>query len=285
MASTYQYRAQTQVLSGGYTGEAIGVTPAGTSWQTGNSGQAYPAVTYEYWFSDSNSGDNNNSSRVIISATDNWTATIDSQNVLTVKVHTVINSIVRRIHAGNPLKGGNYTRDITVSRSKGGKAVFTKNADPIGRNATLSGKIDLGTETFTLQPGSSVTRGSLYVLSHTSGFPWTTIYTDEMYAGISFKNTLPAIDPSQPVIDKDYRPGANWNGSSWQSHNRNGGAAYIYNGTRWGEMRTESGPDYENQPATGNPPSIYTGPNKRNMFNIGANRWPEGDPYLEKDKS
>lgn len=285
MAETYQYRAQTEILSGGYPGEAIGVTPADTAWRTGNSGQAYPAVTYQYYFTDSNSGQNSNSSRVIVTATDNWTATVDDQNNLIVAVHTVINSIVRGNIVGNPLKGGNYTRDITVSRSKGGQAVFSKNADPVGYSHTLAGKIDLGTETFILPPGSSKSRGSLYVLSHTTGYPWTEIYTDEMWAGISFKNTLPAIDPIEPPeIPKDYRPGAIWNGSSWQSHNRNVGNASIYNGTTWQEMRTESGEDYENQPATGNPPSINIGSGWRNMFNIGANRWPNGSPY-EQDKA
>lgn len=280
MADTYQYRAQL-TIKGGYPGEWRGTDPTDTGWHTANVGESYKAVTYSYYYTDSNNGDNNNSSRVIVSATDSWSAEYDSSNNLIVKVTTTINSIQRTQIRGNPLKGGNYTRDITVSRRSGATPVFTRNSDPIGYAHVLSRAISLGTETITISPGGNTPHSSLYVLNHTTGFPWDAKYTDEMWAGIHFKNTKENPSPEPPDIPKDYRPGATYNGSSWQSHNRNGGAASQYNGARWAEMRTQSGDSYENQPATGNPPSIRTNSNWRNMFNIGANRWPDGSPYEE----
>lgn len=282
MADTYQYRAEMTILQGGYPGENPGVIPQDTGWKSGNSGQAYPKVTYTYYYRDSYNGENENSSRVEINATDSWTATYDKSNNLIVKVSTTVDSIVRNDIRGNPTGPKDQGRDITIRRYPNGRIYFQLNGDPVAYAHQISGPIDLGTETFTLPPGSSVARGSFYVLNHAAGFPEGGIYTDEMYAGIHFRNTKSADDP--PPIDMDYRPGATYNGSNWMSHNRTGGAARIYNGGSWGEMRTKSGPDYENQPATGDPPLIYTNSGWRNMFNIGQGRWPDGNPY-DRDKN
>lgn len=65
------------------------------------------------------------------------------------------------------------------------------------------------------------------------------------------------------MFDFDYRPGAIYNGG-WLSHNRSGGAANIYNGSSWVEMRTIDG-----GVGTTNPPSIYNGSSWVNMRKIG----------------
>ena len=65
------------------------------------------------------------------------------------------------------------------------------------------------------------------------------------------------------MFDFDYRPGAIYNGG-WLSHNRSGGAAKIYNGSSWVEMRTIDG-----GVGTTNPPSIYNGSKWVNMRKIG----------------
>lgn len=64
----------------------------------------------------------------------------------------------------------------------------------------------------------------------------------------------------------DYRPGASWDGTTWQSHNRSNGACDIYNGSSYVEMRTANGPD-----ATDNPPHIRHADGYHNMRKIGAN--------------
>lgn len=277
----YEYRAEMHIVHGGYDGEWKGVNPEDTSWHNGAPGTEYGPLTYSYFYTDSNSADNNNSSRVTITATDKWTGEFDDENNLHITITTTINSIVRGEFHGNPLIGGNYTRDITVSRMPGQQPPnWYVNGNNIGIPATLSGTINVGTETLTIPPGEQTQRGSLYVLNHTTGFPWTEDFVDEMWAGINFRNPRDAKPPRPPL---DYRPGATYDGSTWQSHNRNGGAANQNNGPRWAEMRTESGPDYENQPATGNPPSMSTPSGWRNMFNIGENRWPDppGNPYVD----
>lgn len=49
-------------------------------------------------------------------------------------------------------------------------------------------------------------------------------------------------------LDYDYRPGANWNGSEWVSHNRANGWAGIWNGSSFREMRTEGNGSLDNNP-------------------------------------
>lgn len=66
------------------------------------------------------------------------------------------------------------------------------------------------------------------------------------------------------MLDFDYRPGAIWNGTAWVSHNRDGGARDIYNGSSWVTLRTIDGGS-----GTGNPPSIYNGNNWSNQRRVG----------------
>lgn len=276
----YEYRAQVIIIQGGYPGEWKGVDPEDTNWNPGTPGQKYGPLTYKYYYTDSNSANNNNSSRVTVDASDEWTADFDDKNNLIITITTKINSIVRGNINGNPLAGGNWTRDIKVGRDKNNTAWYV-NGDNIGHAHTLSGPIDLGTETITIPPGGKVQRGSVYVLNHTTGLSWSVPdYTDEMWMGITFRNPRDG-EPDTPVFTKfDYRPGANYNGSSWMSHNRNGGAASIFNGIGWAEMRTHYGPSYEGQLVSDDPPYMRHAGTWYNMRNIGNNRWPNGNPYI-----
>lgn len=275
----YEYRAQMIIIQGGYQGEDKGVTPEDTDWHQGSPGQQHGPLTYSYYYTDSNSGTNSQSSRVTIKATDEWTADFDDKNNLIVTITTKIDSIVRGNIVGNPLAGGNWTRDITVSREKGGKTFFQINGDNIGHPHDLSGSIDMGTETIIIPPGGKIERGSIYVLNHTTGLAWTEEYTDEMWAGISFRNPREG-EPDTPSWDQfDYRPGATYDGSVWQSHNRNGGAANIFNGFSWSEMRTHYNGAEGTLQTTKGPFMQHTG-TWYNMRNIGDNRWPNGNPYL-----
>ena len=81
-----------------------------------------------------------------------------------------------------------------------------------------------------------------------------TLNPDRFYFGLIVTN------PNPP----DYRPGAIYDGSVWQAHNRSGGEAHIYTGSTWREMRTVDG-------GTGsdNPPSIYTGTKWVNQRKLG----------------
>lgn len=273
----YEYRAQVIILQGGYPSEWKDVIPQDNSWHPGE--QQVGPLTFEYYYTDSNSGDNNNSSRVTYKITDSWTAEFDdTTNELKVTVTTSIESVIRGEIHGNPLSGGNWTRDIIVGREPGDKK-WEVNGDNIGHAHTLQGKIDLGTATIVIPPGGEVERGTVYVLNHTTGLSWSVPdYTDEMWMGISFRNNRKPIEPEPEPTIFDYRPGANYDGSRWMSHNRHGGAAHIYGGANWIEMRTHyNGAEYVRQ--SEDPPFIYTG-TWQNMLNVGEDRWPDGNPYL-----
>lgn len=85
----------------------------------------------------------------------------------------------------------------------------------------------------------------------------------------TFPNSYPVRHASQatavPVyVEVDYRPGKIWNGSSWKSHNRSGGAANVRTSSSWKEMKTTDGGT-----GTGNPPSIYNN-GWKNQRKIGS---------------
>lgn len=81
-----------------------------------------------------------------------------------------------------------------------------------------------------------------------------TLNPDRFYFGLIITN------PNPP----DYRPGALYDGSLWQSHNRSAGEAHIYTGSTWREMRTADGGT-----SSDNPPSIYTGTKWVNQRKLG----------------
>lgn len=276
----YEYRAQMIIIQGGYQGEDKGVNPKDTSWHNGTPGTKYGPLTYSYYYTDSNSGTNNQSSRVTIKATDEWTGEFDGDDNLIITITTKIDSIVRGDIINNPLAGGNWTRDIRISREKGGKVYFNMERDNIGHAHILSGPIDMGTETITIPPGGEVVRGSIYVLNHTTGLAWVEKYTDEMWAGITFRNPREA-KPEPPVwTEFDYRPGANYDGGNWMSHNRNAGAANVSDGSNWIEMRTHyNGAEFVLQ--SDDPPFNRHPEGYKNMYNIGVNHWENGNPYLK----
>lgn len=274
----YEYRAQILIIYGGYQGEAKDVIPKDDSWHPGVASGG--PLTFEYYYTDSNSANNANSSRVTCKITDSWTAEFDDKNNLLVTVTTKVDSIIRGNIAGNPLAGGNWTRDIKAGRDAN-DVLWSLNQDNIGHAHTLVSNLDFGTTTITIPPGGEMVRGTVWIQNHTTGLAWppaSTDYTDEMWCGINFKNNREAIEPEPPFTIYDYRPGAIWDGSTWQSHNRNGGAANVFGAGSWIEMRTHYN-GAEGVLQTTDPPFIQHTGTWYNMRNIGANHWPQGNPY------
>lgn len=243
----YQYRAQLLIVQGGYPGETTGVTPADDSWHTTT--EETGTATHTYYYNDSTCASNANSSRVSVSVTDTWTASIDEHNNLTIVVSTVINSIVRAAYQGDPNScANNIVSDIIIRRYSGGPIIARYNNQNFANYTTVASNIDLGTYTFVLAPGQNANTSTVHYTNdaHYSDGSQGSLYDDVMRMGMSFKNILPA----------DYRPGATLDSSSvWQSHERTGGKAHILtSGGTWSEMRTVDG-----LTAAGNPPSIrYT---------------------------
>ena len=254
MAKEYKWKADTTYQS--TTTLSYGVIPTDhTGWQTEEAGQK--TGTWSYWYRDANvdSGgvySDANSSRVMVNLTETWTATISSTNYLTISIDTVINSIVR-----DDLMGSNQNtpgRNIDIYREQGGSPVLSLTDNQVATAHTIyTGPLTLDTFTFTLAPGESLQRSSLYLHNQTVGYQ----SYDDIWFGVLFLNDLP----------KDYRPGAtlDTNTSIWKSHNRTNGACHILpntTGTNWHECRTIDGGTGQ-----GNPPLILHAANANSWYN------------------
>lgn len=257
MATGLQYKENLSIISGGYPNEGVGSNGVTQDWTEtpGASGSS----TVKYWYHDSALTSDANSTLVEVTVTDTWTATKDPDNTYHVTVHSVLNSIVRSV-VGSPSP---LSASIFVRRYPGGPNIWTSggcvNAAAAGSYAN---NVDLGTFTIDLPPGQeTITHGSIYYRSNICGYDSETppsIYVDEYWVGINFRNVLPP----------DYRPGDTYDSSStdWLSHNRGSGWAGVYDGANFKEMRTVNG----NGSTTGDPPYIYNGSSWANQRKIGT---------------
>lgn len=264
----YQWTAALNVSSGGYNGEIIAIKKDGVTIYSGAVGPSSKMInlpwttttdetgeqTYTYSYRDSDHMDNNNSTEVEVTIKDAWTVSINNSNVMTVTVNTTMVN-ARRIKHGSIT---NVNRRIWLRRSSTGNdfAPF-----PLVDNAstahTIASNVNLGSYTFTLQPGEDAQRSTVWWRSTSVGHEGDhipNIYTDILGIGVRFKNILP----------KDYRPGMIYNNGTWLSHNRSTGWDGIWNGSTFKEMRTEGAPT-----GTGNPPSIYHNNQWYNQRQIG----------------
>lgn len=240
MAKQYQWRTASAIISGGYQGEETGVINGNQDWTTTETMSG--STTEEYFYRDSNVPNNANSSRVVVSITENWTASINSRNYLTVTLSTIVNSIRRDDIRGAP---GAIGRNIFIRREDGGSVLWSTSNDSINTAHTiLSTPIVLDDYSFTLAPGENLERGSIFFRNNVPGYdnvpvPPPNENVDLMWLGTAFRNILP----------KDYRPGKVWNGSDWMSHNRGSGASNIRgNSSNWIEMRTNDGASGQDNP-------------------------------------
>lgn len=230
MATGLQYKENLSIISGGYPNEGIGSNGVTQDW-TETPGDSGTSVV-KYWYHDSALTSDANSTLVEVTITDTWTATKDPDNTYHVTVHSILNSIVRSV-VGSPAP---LSASIFVRRYAGGPNIWTSggciDAAAAGSYAT---DVDLGTFTIDLPPGQeTTTHGTVYYRSNICGYDSETppsIYVDEYWVGINFRNTLPP----------DYRPWSTWNGSNWLSHNRNTGWSGIWDGSTFKEERTLNG--------------------------------------------
>lgn len=240
-SKTYKWKADTTYQSD--TSLSYGVIPTDhTGWQTAEAG-SQSSRTWTYWYRDANYGPGNvytdaNSSRVAVSLTESWSATINNRNYLTISINTVINSVVRDdLRGTNPATPG---RVISIYREQGGAAVLSlTDADISTAHTIYSGPLVLDNYTFTLAPGESLQRSSLYLHNQTVGYQ----SYDDIWFGVLFMNDLPAEAIPHAVLSSD---------GKWLSHNRPGGDLRLWNGSRWTDnlANTDWGVGY------GDPPSL-----------------------------
>lgn len=247
-----QARNWLTIFSGGYPGEETGGTGLYNDWTD------IPLVgstTATYYYRDSDRADNNNSILVYVTVTDSWNATINGNNTINVTTTTTIDKIEKVSSIGSP---GTIPRDIGGKQQVGDASyLFFYDNTPMSVYVVATG-ITIGSRSFTLQPSSEWGQNTVYFRSATNGHfddPTPSIYVDEMGMGLTFRNTLPP----------DYRPGKVWNSSDWLSHNRNGGASNVYNGSSWVEMRTINGAS-----GADNPPFMRHSDSWKNQRLVGT---------------
>lgn len=241
MARLIKARTTLSIISGGYPGEGVGGT--NTDYLNWREIPESGAISSGYYFHDSEVASDSNSSRVIAFVEDSWTYTVDENNYAHVTLTTRITSMRRdqvAVTTPNPL-----TRNIRVWDRKGGRLLIERIGDPINtEHDIISSPITVEVKNFTVAPGGHTSVDeSIYIRTTTQGHdgdPVPSQYVDEAAIGIEFLNDLPI----------DYRPGMTWY-PEWESHNRNGGAADVMDGS-WTTMRTNNGGQ-----ASDNPPYIY----------------------------
>lgn len=239
-AKVYKWKADTTYQSD--TSLSYGVIPTShTGWQITQPGQQSGA--WSYWYRDANVAvgeayTDANSSRVVVSLNESWTASIDNRNNLTIVLTTTINSVVR-----DDLQGSNIDspgRNISIYREPGGSAILSLTDTQLASAHTIwSGPMTLDQFTFTLAPGESLQRSSLYLHNQAIGLS----SYDEIWFGVLFLNDLPAVAVPHAVLG---------NNGKWLSHNRTGGDLRIRNSSRWTDNleNTDWGEGY------GDPPSV-----------------------------
>lgn len=204
-----QIKNLTQIISGGYRGEYVGVTGAGLeSWTPTPLNSSMSSV---YYYTDSDSGNNNNSSRVYVKVRDEWTSTINqADNSITVKVTTYLIEVSRGNIIGFP---GTATRVMKAFPDKGGALAWTASGSPNANITYLNenNKVKLAERTFTLAPGEEAGKGTIYYKNFFEGHEndaLPSIYVDEMWIGTQFRNTLVG-KPKAPVLSLKQQSSSN----------------------------------------------------------------------------
>lgn len=246
-------RTNTKIISGGYKGEEYGVEEGYPDWTNVN---ASGSKTSKYYFRDSNVSSNNTSSRVVVTLEDSWSATVQSDNSIKITITSKVTNIKRDSVRGTP----SGTRSMFIRQTADGKKLWSIAGDSIANAHTiLEQDLTIGTKTFTVKPQKTEDQGTIYMRSNVTGHDkdsTPSIYVDEFGMGIQIKNTLPA----------DYVPGKTYKASTgkWMSHDRSGGTAAIWDGSKFYQMRTING-----AVGTDNPPKIKHADAWKNQRLIG----------------
>lgn len=207
MAQNYKWRSTTTYESD--TSLSYGVTPnTQSSWQTASAG-TQNSRTWTYWWRDSNTTWQGTyqdalSSRCAVSVTQSWTASIDAHNVLTVVINTTINSIIRDdIQAPTGYSDQNTPGRVITLYDDAGNQVAQVTDNQVATAHTIMGTpVTLPQRTFTIQPGSSLTKSSLQAHNQTVGGQ----SYDDILIGVEFQNPMD--------IETVYKISYNGNGGS-----------------------------------------------------------------------
>ena len=210
MATGLAIKAYTNIISGGYVGEDIGADRQYENWtEVPLSG----SVVSTYYYHDSDYGRNSQSTKVTVSILDEWGAVLEPDNSFTITVRSYLTGIVRGERRGY---AGSVGRSIMVRQGTSGAWLRQWLRTPVNAVQTIySGRLLIGTKTWHLYPEgtpgqqSESSTGSIYYRNTTAGHEGDTppsIYMDEFYMGINYKNTLPRKLHPPVVYQIDQEP-------------------------------------------------------------------------------
>lgn len=201
MATGLQYKENLTMYSTGYPGEIVGSNGLVQDWTDLNT--LTGSTTTTYYYRDSITADNNNSTQVNVTVTDNWTASINRvTNIITVTINSVVNSITR-VKYGSP---GAMSVRMIIRRKRNSANLWSEpypltssNSVDAAINDTYSSasNLDLGSTTLTLTPGNENVFSPIFFRSEV--YPWgvgvvtppSSQYVDEFAMGVNFRNVLP----------------------------------------------------------------------------------------------
>lgn len=217
----YDFKADFQLYSGGYTGEITGCEGGDIDWQPGDSMTGTRTATYYY--RDTNRIDipasqyNQYSSEVRVTVKDTWTVKRLADNTLEISLDTDIIDVWRYLPTGNGVptySGAPWWRNLVL---------YTELEDARNQRNSISGNLyrnwnvddythkpaimNIPTRTIRLAPGDTSARSSIFAhnwaQSTTQNF-WHDPaekdgYNDSMGIGVMFRNNLPKDFPHKIV--------------------------------------------------------------------------------------
>lgn len=201
MASGLQVKNINQVISGGYNGEWHDID--GPGYRDWTDVELDGFVSCSYYYRDSNTSNNYQSTQVNVGIMDSWSATVDpNTNVITVRTTSYLTNVSRNDLRGDPrYPYYGVQRNIYIRQYRDGPVLQSWISDDIGSNHLIfSGSLLLGSREFQLYPrGGASERGSIYYRNNTTGHDGDTPpneYIDEFWMGAQFRNVLPQILPA-----------------------------------------------------------------------------------------
>lgn len=212
--------------SGGYVGEDTGPGSASTPW---TDAPMSGSDTTTYWYSDSDTGDNNNSLKTFVDVAESWNAVKNADNSIDITYTCTITRIYKGEIHGSP---GSTPRTIKVAEYPEGPWIADYGATPMQYGWSAPFLPPSFTRTMHLEPQSE--SEGISTIYFKSGYgphfddPLPSIYVDAMGMGTSFRNTF------YPV----YRPGDRKINGNWESHNRSVGKCDRIG---YGEMKSSNG--------------------------------------------
>lgn len=192
-------------ISGGYKGEEHGILSGFSASYV--EAQPQQEIPVSFYYRDSQTGDNANSTRVVVDMIARWNYERIANNSYKVTTEAWLTGIRRDDKRGNvPCCGGQIpSRHIQVYDASGKIVWGPKETNISLVEQIMSGKVYLGKREYILKPQTATSGNELmcHFFNYTTGY-WSPQkddpqYRDDMYMGVQFYNPLP-LECDPPVM-------------------------------------------------------------------------------------